>query len=83
MTDSDNQQGSLAEQFFIEEITLNHESYSAILQIQRWKFMLRIPGIGSRLMAEAGLNIRQSFFSYVPPATILSDASIKTGDCIN
>ena len=83
MNSSTNHQGLLAEQFFIDELTLIHDSYSAIMQIKRWKFILRIPGIGNTIITEAGTNIRQNFFSFVSASALLSQMASETSSSIN
>lgn len=83
MNDSNNQQGFLADQFLIDEISLNHESYDAMMKIKHWKFIKRVPGIGSRIIAEAGKHIENCFFSFVPASTILMETDAENPMSIN
>jgi len=83
MNESDNQQGLLAEQFLIDEMTTNHDAYDAMMKIKHWKFIKRVPGIGSQILAEAGKHIHNTFFSFVPASTILSETGADDSVSIN
>lgn len=83
MNERDNQQGFLAEQFLIDEMTTNHDAYDAMMKIKHWKFIKRVPGIGSQILAEAGKHIENTFFSFVPASTILTETGADGSDSIN
>ena len=83
MNERDNQQGFLAEQFLIDEMTTNHDAYDAMMKIKHWKFIKRVPGIGSQILAEAGKHIENTFFSFVPASTILSETGADDSVSIN
>ena len=83
MHDSDNQQGLLAEQFLIDEMSVNHEAYDAMMKIKHWKFIKKVPGIGSQILAEAGRHIENTFFAFVPASTVLTDTGADDSVSIN
>jgi len=68
-----NIQESLAELLILNDIQNNFASYEAILCIKRWKFIIRIQGIASRITAEADENIRKNFLTYIPFKQVLME----------
>jgi hypothetical protein len=66
-----NQQSTLAELVVLNDIQNNFTSYEAVLSIERWKFMIRIPGISQHLRQEADENILKNFLSYIGNEEVL------------
>lgn len=66
-----NKQNLLAEEFHLNDIQINKFNYESVLKIKRWKFIMNIPGIGSRIRVEATHDIRDTFLSYVKNSEVL------------
>ena len=66
-----NNQDVLAEQFVLNDIRVSQTSYEAILKIKRWKFIVKIPGIGNRIRKEADVSIQKTLLSYVSNSFVL------------
>ena len=66
-----NNQDLLAEQFVLNDIRVSHASYEAVLKIRRWKFIIKIPGIGTRMRKEADSSMQKTLLSYVSNSFVL------------
>jgi len=67
----ENKQEALAEQFHIADINSSQASYNAVLKIKRWKFIMKIPGIGHKIREEANGSLEKTFFCFVSNTFIL------------
>lgn len=71
-----NDQHLLAEQVVLNDMHSNHASYEAMLKIQRWKFILKIPGIATRIADEANESIKRNFLTFISNKLVLSEQPI-------
>ncbi len=67
----ENKQEVLAEEFHIADINSSQASYNAVLKIKRWKFIMKIPGIGIKIKQEANGSLEKTFFDYVSSTFVL------------
>ena len=67
----ENKQELLAEEFHITDINNSQQSYNAVLKIKRWKFIMKIPGIGKKIKQEANGSLEKTFFNYVSNTYVL------------
>lgn len=68
-----NKQNFLAEEFHLKDIQINKLNYEANLKIKRWKFIMNIPGIGTRIREEATNDIHDTFLIYLKNSDVLGE----------
>lgn len=68
-----NDQDFIAEKFRISDNHLLSASKIAILKIQSWKFAMKTPEIGITYLQSVEEIIRNSFFTFIPPAVVLNE----------
>lgn len=83
MTPIKNQQNLLAEEFHLKDIQVIRANYEANLKIKRWKFLMNIPGIGSRIREEATSDIQKTFLAFVNNSDILSEEGFNADPLYN
>ena len=67
----ENKQELLAEEFHIADVNSSQASYNAVLKIKRWKFIMKIPGIGNKIKQEANGSLEKTFFNFVSNTFVL------------
>ncbi len=68
-----NRQNFLAEEFHLKDIQINKANYEGVLKIRRWRFIMNIPGIGSRIKDEATIDVHDTFFVFINNAFVLDE----------
>lgn len=63
----------LAEQFILQENSVNEESKIALLKVQSFRFAMKTPEVGIYYQQEAGDMVRRALLTFVPNTFILSE----------